>query len=135
MDRLAANLQGIDLNADLTTHPCYSKRMHMLLVQNGVNFTLEEVQDKAHWWRDTLKGNDGGVVNDPVLRVLNARCLDKTGEQHQVRQSFVRFLNDSQVQSSGALMGTDTELYAHCLNSRCKRFRVHQQHTCRRSTL
>eukprot|EP01034_Spumella_vulgaris_P025248 gene25248-31681_t len=116
VDRLAVNLQGMDVHvrvgsADLTTHPWFSRRMHRLLVQNGVNSTLEEVHGKAHWWWDTLKDNDGGVVNDPVLREVYARCLDRTNEQHRVRQSFLKFLSSREVQNSGSLSGTDTKLY------------------------
>lgn len=54
--------------ADRTVHPYYSRRMFRLLRQQRTNVTYSEIADKEHWWWDTYKTNDGGVVNDPVIR-------------------------------------------------------------------
>jgi hypothetical protein len=37
--------------------------MHRLLKWYGINSTLEEVPKKEHWWWDTEKSNDGGILN------------------------------------------------------------------------
>ena len=54
--------------ADRTVHPYYTRRMFRLLRQQQTNVTYSELADKEHWWWDTYKTNDGGVVNDPVIR-------------------------------------------------------------------
>ena len=54
--------------ADRTVHPYYTRRMFRLLQQQQTNVTYSELADKEHWWWDTYKTNDGGVVNDPVIR-------------------------------------------------------------------
>ena len=54
--------------ADRTVHPYYTRRMFRLLRQQRTNVTYSEIADKEHWWWDTYKTNDGGVVNDPVIR-------------------------------------------------------------------
>lgn len=54
--------------ADRTVHPYYTRCMFRLLRQQQSNVTYSELADKEHWWWDTYKTNDGGVVNDPVIR-------------------------------------------------------------------
>ena len=54
--------------ADKTVHPYYTRRMFRLLRQQRTNVTYSELPNKEHWWWDTYKTNDGGVVNDPVMR-------------------------------------------------------------------
>ena len=54
--------------ADKTVHPYYSRRMFRLLRQQRTNVSYSELPNKEHWWWDTYKTNDGGVVNDPVMR-------------------------------------------------------------------
>ena len=54
--------------ADRTVHPYYTRRMFRLLRQQQTNVTYSELAHKEHWWWDTYKTNDGGVVNDPVIR-------------------------------------------------------------------
>ena len=53
---------------DQTVHPYFSRRMYRLLRQQGSNVTYSEIAEKEHWWWDTWKTNDGGVLNDPVIR-------------------------------------------------------------------
>lgn len=65
---------------DRTVHPYYTRRMFRLLRQQQTNVTYSELADKEHWWWDTYKTNDGGVVNDPVIRnfaVSHARNAGK----------------------------------------------------------
>ena len=54
--------------ADRTVHPYYTRRMFRLFRQQQTNVTYSELDDKEHWWWDTYKTNDGGAVNDPVIR-------------------------------------------------------------------
>ena len=66
-------LQGVPIMirigaADRTVHPYYTRCMFRLLRQQQSNVTYSELADKEHWWWDTYKTNDGGVVNDPVIR-------------------------------------------------------------------
>ena len=53
---------------DKTVHPYFSRRMYRLLRQQRSNVTYSEIAGKEHWWWDTKRTNDGGVVNDPVIR-------------------------------------------------------------------
>jgi hypothetical protein len=78
-DKLMRNVQGMDVylrvgSADATTHPWYTRRMHRLLLEAGVNSTYTELPDKQHWWWDTDTANDGGVLNDPAVRDFYAHC-------------------------------------------------------------
>lgn len=54
--------------ADRTVHPYFTRRMFRLLREQRTNVTYSEIAGKEHWWWDTYKTNDGGVVNDPVIR-------------------------------------------------------------------
>ncbi|XP_078345602.1 uncharacterized protein LOC144631097 isoform X1 [Oculina patagonica] len=72
-DKHVSNLHGLPIMirigaADRTVHPYYTRRMFRLLRQQRTNVTYSEIADKEHWWWDTYKTNDGGVVNDPVIR-------------------------------------------------------------------
>jgi hypothetical protein len=58
----------------MTTHPWYSRRMHRLLQQYGINSSYEEISDKQHWWWDTMTANDGGVLNDQTMRDFFSSC-------------------------------------------------------------
>jgi len=72
-DKHVSNLHGVPImirigTADRTVHPYYTRCMFRLLRQQQSNVTYSELADKEHWWWDTYKTNDGGVVNDPVIR-------------------------------------------------------------------
>ena len=54
--------------ADRTVHPYFTRRMFRLLQEQRTNVTYSEIADKEHWWWDTYNTNDGGVINDPVMR-------------------------------------------------------------------
>mmetsp|Transcript_37189 Transcript_37189/g.37868 ORF Transcript_37189/g.37868 Transcript_37189/m.37868 type:complete len:752 (-) Transcript_37189:83-2338(-) len=80
VDHLISNMRGLDAyirvgGKDGITHPWYSRRLHRLLLSEGVSSTYEEVPEQAHWWWDTLKANDGGVVNDESMRKYYSHCL------------------------------------------------------------
>lgn len=66
--------------ADRTVHPHYPRRMFRLLRQQWTNVTYSEIADKEHWWWDTYETNDGGVVNDPVIRSFVIGHAQTTGE-------------------------------------------------------
>ena len=68
---------------DRTVHPYYTRRMFRLLQQQRSNVTYSEVANKEHWWWDTFRTNDGGVVNDPVIRnfaISHAKNPEKVSE-------------------------------------------------------
>ena len=54
--------------ADKTVHPYFARRMYRLLREQQSNVTYSELSGKEHWWWDTFNTNDGGVVNDPIIR-------------------------------------------------------------------
>ena len=85
-DKLMHNVQGMDVHirvggVDMTTHPWYSRRMQRLLEQLQVNSTYEELPGKEHWWWDTHAANDGGVINDPLMRAFYAHCRHKAAKE------------------------------------------------------
>lgn len=83
-DRFISNLQFMNVyirvgSRDMTTSAWFSRRMFRLLSSLGHlkdNFfvSLDEVEGKEHWWWDTKKENDGGVVNDKSMRQLYESC-------------------------------------------------------------
>jgi len=81
VDKLVSNLQNQKVHIrvgsnDMTTHPWYSRRMFRLLNNYDIDCVLEETQGKQHWWWDTNKPNDGGSVNDDLMRKFYSNCLD-----------------------------------------------------------
>jgi hypothetical protein len=83
VDRLVRNMRGKDVHIrvgerDRTTHPWYSRRMWRLLRQGNITAAYEEVGGMEHWWWDTAVANDGGVLNDPVLRRFYSKCYSKS---------------------------------------------------------
>ncbi len=85
--------------ADRTVHPYYTRRMFRLLRQQRTNVTYSEIADKEHWWWDTYKTNDGGVVNDPVIRnfaVSHAQNAAKLSASKAIFcQSYYRYYYNS----------------------------------------
>eukprot|EP00605_Chrysophyceae_sp_TOSAG23-4_P000665 GSChrysophyteH1.ASY1.ANO1.747.1 assembled CDS len=82
VDQLAGNLLSIERihmrvgSEDTTTHPYFSRRMKRVLLHRGhTGVKLEEVPQKGHWWWDSAVSNDGGVMNDEVMRGLYRDCL------------------------------------------------------------
>ena len=78
-------LQGIPVMirigaADRTVHPYNTRRMFRLLREQRTNVTYLELADKEHWWWDTYKTNDGGVVNDPVIREFAVSHAQNAGK-------------------------------------------------------
>ena len=64
----------------MTTHPFYSRRMHRLLVSQSINSTYEEYLNMQHWWWDSQISNDGGVLNDKIMRHMYSYCLEKSNK-------------------------------------------------------
>jgi hypothetical protein len=90
-DKLMENVLGMDVHVrvgsqDSTVHPFYSRRMHRLLQQVGVNSTYDELPGKLHWWWDTDVANDGGVLNDPRMRAFYSHCRQRA-EQENLAQT------------------------------------------------
>jgi len=88
VDKFSENLNELDVHlrvgsGDSTTHPWFSRRMHRLFLKSGINSTLEEVNGKQHWWWDTDKDNDGGVLNDGVMRAFYHACLQRINIEQQ----------------------------------------------------
>jgi len=54
--------------------------MFRLLRQQRTNVTYSELAEKEHWWWDTFKTNDGGVVNDPVIRKFAVSHAQNAGK-------------------------------------------------------
>jgi len=102
VDELAGNLRGVEKvhirvgSGDQTTHPWFSRRMARLLVSkhrhNGT--VLEEVSDKQHWWWDTLRSNDGGVMNDVTMRQTYRECLLRSRNRQRRRDALRRWQDD-----------------------------------------
>ena len=69
----------------------FSRRMHRLLVQQGANSTIEELLGKQHWWWDTWKENDGGVLNDNKMRDFYDHCSSKSKQEYQEAVNFIHF--------------------------------------------
>ena len=61
---------------DSTTHPWFSRRAARLFEKYGHrDVVLEEVPAQGHWWWDSFRPNDGGVVNDQIMRDVYVDCL------------------------------------------------------------
>ena len=65
--------------------------MHRLLVQSGVNASIEELLGKQHWWWDTWKENDGGVLNDNKMRDFYDHCFATSSAQQESTLNFINF--------------------------------------------
>ena len=55
---------------DTAVPPWQVRKMARVLQQCGVNVTYEEVEGKEHWWWDSKRPSDGGVVNDDAMRLV-----------------------------------------------------------------
>eukprot|EP00927_Polykrikos_kofoidii_P034514 TRINITY_DN29275_c0_g1_i1.p1 TRINITY_DN29275_c0_g1~~TRINITY_DN29275_c0_g1_i1.p1 ORF type:complete len:1064 (+),score=172.94 TRINITY_DN29275_c0_g1_i1:62-3193(+) len=83
VERHAATLASVPVMArvgskDRTVHPWFTRRMIRTLLAQGAdpkNVSITELSGKDHWWWDTEKSNDGGVVNDPQMRDFFAACF------------------------------------------------------------
>lgn len=74
-DLHSANLLGVPGGVlariganDRAVPPWQVRRMVRLLREIGVNVTYEELPGKDHWWWDSTRANDGGVLNDKTMR-------------------------------------------------------------------
>ena len=65
--------------------------MHRLLVENNVNSSIEELLGKQHWWWDTWKENDGGVLNDNKMRDFYDHCFASSNSQQESTLNFINF--------------------------------------------
>lgn len=80
-DMFISNLRGIQVHTrtgsnDRTVPPFYTIKMNRILRENNIKYTSESVQGKEHWWWDSLRSNDGGVVNDEKMRQLYKKIYD-----------------------------------------------------------
>ena len=92
-DRLVRNLEDYDVHvrvgsSDNTVSPWYSRRIHRVLQYYSINSTLEEVKGKSHWWWDTYSTNDGGVMNDLIMRQFYSNCAKKEDHFFKVKQLY-----------------------------------------------
>jgi len=68
----ASNLQGSRAlvrvgSRDESVPPWFGRRMARHMHEEGVNVTFEEF-DQQHWWWDSKRTNDGGVMHDQAMR-------------------------------------------------------------------
>eukprot|EP00026_Physarum_polycephalum_P002049 Phypoly_transcript_02053.p1 GENE.Phypoly_transcript_02053~~Phypoly_transcript_02053.p1 ORF type:complete len:900 (+),score=110.07 Phypoly_transcript_02053:31-2730(+) len=82
VDLIASNLKGIPILArigadDTSVPPWQMRRMVRLLAEAGSNITYTELPGKGHWWWDSDKTNDGGVMNDAEMRKFYKKCAKK----------------------------------------------------------
>ena len=115
-DKVMKNLHDMDIKirvgaADSTTHPWYSRRMHRLMHISGVNSTLEEVANRPHWWWDSKSENDGGVLNDQIMRDFYAHCYVRASEHYSnVISSVVNSLSSLQHRQMGGVVVLGSEV-------------------------
>ncbi|CAD7943000.1 unnamed protein product [Amoebophrya sp. A120] len=66
----------------LTTHPRVGR-------SRGPSIDYEEVPDKEHWWWDTNRPNDGGVLNDPRMRQWYKQIFQVAAATPTIADAFV----------------------------------------------
>jgi hypothetical protein len=99
VDKLIENLQFLNVHIrvgsnDLVTHPWFSRRMNRVLHSYNINSTLDEVPGKQHWWWDTKKDNDGGVLNDLTMRNYYSNCYNRYQLEIDINKNASKLLND-----------------------------------------
>ena len=110
-DRLVRNLEDYDVHvrvgsSDNTVSPWYSRRIHRVLQYYSINSTLEEVKGKSHWWWDTYSTNDGGVMNDLIMRQFYSNCAKKEDHFFKVKQLYNSHAHNASIYSEfNATMG------------------------------
>eukprot|EP01097_Dermamoeba_algensis_P008006 TRINITY_DN5184_c0_g1_i1.p1 TRINITY_DN5184_c0_g1~~TRINITY_DN5184_c0_g1_i1.p1 ORF type:complete len:451 (+),score=128.00 TRINITY_DN5184_c0_g1_i1:154-1506(+) len=85
----ASNLYGLPVFArvgsqDRTVSAYFMRRYSRLLSELGVDLTFDELSGKDHWWWDTSKANDGGVMFDPKVRSFFKTRLNKIPQAKEV---------------------------------------------------
>jgi hypothetical protein len=64
------------------------------------------VKGKSHWWWDTYSTNDGGVMNDLIMRQFYSNCAKKEDRFFKVKQLYnIHTLNASIYSEFNASMG------------------------------
>ena len=127
-DQIVSNLHDIDVKIrvgsnDMTTHPWYSRRIHRLMKVYGINSSLEEVNNRQHWWWDSKSENDGGVLNDQIMRQFYTHCYIRACEEYpNVITNQIQLLLNGQARRSIDFSGAEMDhLY--------KQHQQLQQHT------
>merc|ERR1711968_399745 len=54
--------------------------MVRLMREHGVSVKYEELSGKGHWWWDSERANDGGVLNDKSMRRFFRRAFSNPGK-------------------------------------------------------
>jgi hypothetical protein len=97
---------------DMTTHAWYSRRMYRLLFaeqyrlqensnRQWANISLEEVSGKQHWWWDTQQDNDGGVLNDPKMRLFYQSCHQQSSDNIIRIRKIQQYVQEQQDEIGG----------------------------------
>lgn len=99
VDKLIENLQFLNVHIrvgsnDLVTHPWFSRRINRLLHSYNINSTLDEIPGKQHWWWDTKKENDGGVLNDLIMRNFYSNCFNRYQLEIDINKNSSKLLNN-----------------------------------------
>lgn len=107
VERLAANLVGIPVlvrtASDDTSVPAWhSRRISRVLREVGVQVTHSELSGKGHWWWDSEKQSDGGVVNDAEMRNFFTKCWRRSMKRTVHRNIVLVVFNPA---SSGTRCG------------------------------
>ena len=79
--RSASNMKGLPVHArlgdrDNSVPPWIVRRMVRNLQEHGVAISLDEFH-KGHWWWDSQRPNDGGVMYDDSIRKFIDKALKK----------------------------------------------------------
>ncbi len=98
--------------ADRTVHPYYTRRMFRLLRQQRTNVTYSEIADKEHWWWDTYKTNDGGVVNDPVIRSFAVSHAQNAAKLPASKTFFIRAITGIIIKLAYEKSGPETNFFS-----------------------
>lgn len=69
------------------------------------------MHDKQHWWWDTDGENDGGVLNDSIMRYFYASCVGNSNPNHNSSHSGSQVANSESVLSDdGTIVDVTTTL-------------------------
>lgn len=82
--------------------------MFRLLSSHQINVSYHEIPAKEHWWWDTVKPNDGGVLNDLKMRKFFASCFDKSNADWNYKYSNSAVLTDESSDQCREMNDSDT---------------------------
>lgn len=111
----ADNLKGLPVlvrqgSQDRTVTPFLNRRMARNALEAGAKVEISEIIGQGHWWWDTKEPNDGGVVNDAIMRAFSTKSM-KTLELPPLPTSFrVTVINPSSFSGRAGIRVLQTEV-------------------------